>query len=80
MVVAAMLDVPNSMHVMFNVPFRLSFTDLITSLDIRGVSSLSDIFEMVALEEFIIVFLSASLFDEMDTCIGSIPINVSFHC
>ena len=77
-----MLDVPNSMHVMFNVPFRISFlTGLITSLDIRGVSSLSDILEMVALEEFIIALLSATVFDEMDMLIGLIvPINVSFHC
>ena len=67
---------------MFNVPFKNTFTDLISSLDIRGASFLSDILEMVALEEFIITILLATLVEEMDIMsIGSIiPINVSLHC
>ena len=77
-----MLDAPNSIHVMFNVPFRNTLIDLISSLDIKGASSLSDILEMVTLEEFIIILFSAMVFDEMDiVLIGSItPISASLHC
>ena len=77
-----MLDVPNSMHVMFNVPFRNTLIDLISSLNTRGASSLSDILEMVTLEEFIIILFSTAVFDEVDiVLIGSIaPISASLHC
>ena len=64
---------------MFNVPFRNILIDLISSLDINCVSSLSDIYEMVTLEEFIIILFTTAVFDEMD--IGSItPISASLHC
>ena len=69
-----MLDVPNSMHVISNVPFRNTLINIISSLDVKG----ADILEMVTLEEFIIVIFSTAVFDEMDiVLIGSIT---SYQC
>ena len=75
-----MLDAPNSMHVIFNVPLRNILIDLISSLDVKGASSLSDILEMITVEEFIIALLSATLFDEMDILWSITPISANLHC
>ena len=71
MVVAVMLsDTPNSIQVMFSVPFRLSLTDLISNLDISGTVSLSDVLKTVTLEDFIIALGTYTMIDERDMSIG----------
>ena len=77
-----LLDTPNSIQVMFSVPFRLSFTELITRVDINGTAPLSDVLKTVILEEIITALWIAMVVDEIDISrIGSlIPISVSLHC
>ena len=72
----------NSMHVMFNVPFKLLLTEKIFNVDISGTASLSDIFITTILEEFIISLWTAVVVDETDiSCAGlAIPIKVNLHC
>ena len=64
-----MLDALNSMHVIFNVPFKSTLIDLISSLDVKGASSLH-----------ILEFFSATVFDEMDIVWSITPISASLHC
>ena len=54
-----------SMHVMFNVPFRLSLTEIISNVDIRGVAPVADILKTVPLEEFIITLGISMVVDEI---------------
>ena len=68
-------------HVMFSVPFRNSFIELISSVDVSGVSPLSNVLVTVTCEEFILAIGIFIVVDETDISTGSIiPIEVSLHC
>ena len=70
-----------SLHVMLSVPFKLSVTGLITSMDISGVSLFPDNLVTVIREVFIISLGVSTLFDEMDrSMVSLIPFKVSLHC
>ena len=63
---------------MFNVPFRLSLTELISNLDISGIAPLSDILETITLKESTIALGIAIVVDERDIS-RIIPINISIY-
>ena len=80
-VVAMDVDGLNSLHVILSVPFKLSVTGLISSMDISGVSFIPDILVTVIREVFIINLRVPTVVDEMAMSVGSlIPFKISLHC